>query len=79
MVLDISLLFSYCFRPFESIDKILKICLYSTRTPGGPGNSKKRLNKEDTDDDLTRDMEDPLPETNIQEVQLSKQCKASLC
>ncbi|XP_078334987.1 SWI/SNF complex subunit SMARCC2-like isoform X3 [Crassostrea virginica] len=49
----------------------------STRTPGGPGNSKKRLNKEDTDDDLTRDMEDPLPETNIQEVQLSKQSSSN--
>lgn len=50
---------------------------FSTRTPGGPGNAKKRLTKEDTDDDLTRDMDDPLPETNIQEVQLSKQCKFS--
>ncbi|XP_061177984.1 SWI/SNF complex subunit SMARCC2-like [Saccostrea echinata] len=49
----------------------------STRTPGGPGNSKKRLNKEDTDDDLTRDMDDPLPETNIQEVQLSKQSSSN--
>jgi hypothetical protein len=51
--------------------------IFSTRTPGGPGNAKKRLTKEDTDDDLTRDMDDPLPETNIQEVQLSKQCQWS--
>lgn len=65
MVLDIFLWFFYCFRFFELIDKILKKCLYSTRILGGFGNFKKRLNKEDIDDDLIRDMEDFFLEINI--------------
>lgn len=43
----------------------MKICLYSTRILGGFGNFKKRLNKEDIDDDLIRDMEDFFLEINI--------------
>ncbi|KAL3836492.1 hypothetical protein ACJMK2_021921 [Sinanodonta woodiana] len=38
------------------------------------GSAKKsRSYRDEDEDDLTRDMEDPSPETNIQEVQLSKQ------
>lgn len=50
--------------------------MYSGRNSTAPGSSsKKRPNRDEDEDDLTKDMDDPSPETNITEVQLSKQCK----
>ncbi|XP_063425155.1 SWI/SNF complex subunit SMARCC2-like isoform X3 [Mytilus trossulus] len=46
----------------------------SGRNSTAPGSSsKKRPNRDEDEDDLTKDMDDPSPETNITEVQLSKQ------
>ncbi|KAK3105371.1 hypothetical protein FSP39_023629 [Pinctada imbricata] len=50
----------------------------STRTQAAPGSSsKKRPIKDEDEEDLTRDMDDPSPDTNIQEVQLAKQSSSS--
>jgi len=45
----------------------------SGRQSTGAGLKKGRRDEEE--DDLTADMEDPTPETNIQEVPLSKTCE----
>lgn len=48
------------------------ICLVSSlRSPAVTGPKKKSWREEE--EDLTKDMEDPTPEPNIQEVQLAKQ------
>lgn len=49
---------------------------FSTRgpsTPSTPLNSKKVKNEDDSSmDDLTKDLEEPVPEPNIQEVPVTK-------
>ena len=63
---------------FNTIHEIFHVNLFlSGRNSTAPGSaSKKRPNRDDDEDDLTKDMDDPSPETNITEVQLSKQCKS---
>lgn len=39
---------------------------------------KKKPSREDETDDLTKDMDDPTPEPNIQEVSISKQSELTL-
>lgn len=45
---------------------------YSVRTPGPTPAGKRRLPIQEEEDDLTKDMEDPAPEPNIQEVALPR-------
>ncbi|XP_069122462.1 SWI/SNF complex subunit SMARCC1-like [Argopecten irradians] len=49
----------------------------SGRTSTAPGSTKKKSTRDEDDEDLTKDMDNPSPETNIQEVQLSKQPSSS--
>ncbi|ESP02982.1 hypothetical protein LOTGIDRAFT_177862 [Lottia gigantea] len=50
----------------------------STRTPGGSSSTKKKsMKEEEEEEDLTKDMDEPSPEPNIQEVNLPKQTSSS--
>jgi len=44
----------------------------STRGPATPAGSSKKPKESDESEDLTKDMEDPPPDTNVQEVATAK-------
>ncbi|XP_050405747.1 SWI/SNF complex subunit SMARCC2 [Patella vulgata] len=50
----------------------------SARTPGGASSTKKRsMREEEEEEDLTKDMDEPSPEPNIQEIHIAKQVTGS--
>ena len=51
-------------------------CPYSGRNPALSASKARKSVVKEEEEDLTKDMEDPIPEPNIQEVNIPKNCES---